>query len=63
MIRHLPIKCIVSIHAPVRERPLLYGMLLPNERFNSRSREGATEARKRFKLVGCFNSRSREGAT
>ena len=32
----------VSIHAPVRERRITAAFLLPVLRFNSRSREGAT---------------------
>ena len=54
----------VSIHAPVRERPLR--RLPPSDslRFNSRSREGATGASLiQEEEENGFNSRSREGAT
>ena len=54
----------VSIHAPVRERPPVFGPGLCPRCFNSRSREGATSVSGcRQAGTGCFNSRSREGAT
>ena len=55
----------VSIHAPVRERPVVRNVVsISFLCFNSRSREGATFDM-RLNPAGRrrFNSRSREGAT
>ena len=55
---------MISIHAPVRERPLGSIHAQPGRYFNSRSREGATFVLGLVKKsTGDFNSRSREGAT
>ena len=55
----------VSIHTPVRERlKAIEQMFAEKGRFNSRSREGATQAQGPRKAPHTsFNSRSREGAT
>ena len=53
----------VSIHAPVKERRSSVLAYESYMRFNSRSREGATNYVKRLVFTSSFNSRSREGAT
>ena len=54
----------VSIHAPVRVRPLSLLCVLRKESFNPRTREGATVYGhyKNSMTIG-FNPRTREGAT
>ena len=54
----------VSIHAPVKGRPLLWGAGQFFLSFNPRPREGATGwAGGHSPRAGCFNPRPREGAT
>ena len=53
----------VSIHAPVRERLIKQLRIQALQRFNSRSREGATSSIASREFYFSFNSRSREGAT
>ena len=44
-------------------RPVRVLFDVMQERFNSRTREGATQAGGGLRAPGCFNSRTREGAT
>ena len=53
----------VSIHAPVRERLNFLIETVNLKRFNSRSREGATNLFVETINFKRLNSRSREGAT
>ena len=53
----------VSIHAPVRVRPMLKTGKAVFFCFNSRTREGATLDENFPKFLTGFNSRTREGAT
>ncbi len=59
-IRPLP----VSIHAPVKVRPLPLQSISAGIGFNPRTREGATVRRLRqYECGNSFNPRTREGAT
>ena len=54
---------LVSIHAPVKVRPVEQALSLIMIGFNSRTREGATMSIKGDISITGFNSRTREGAT